>query len=86
MRTYNASSHADAAAWLRAQIVPDDLGPQSLDHWEQLVIEQLDERPLPRQICVDVYTDGRLTRAAQLADILIVGHWPEALYVILPPV
>ncbi len=84
MRTYTATSNADAAAWLRAQLIADDLDAATLDAWQGAVFERLVEQPLPRQLMVDVYTDGRLTRAAQMVGIELSGRWPDSLFVVLP--
>ena len=48
------------------------------------MVDRLTEQPLPRQVVVDVYTDGRLVRAAQLVGLELTGRWPESLYVVLP--
>lgn len=84
MRTYNATSDLDGADWLRAQLIADDVDPATLDAWELAVVDRLTEQPLPRQVVVDVYTDGRLVRAAQLVGLELTGRWPESLYVVLP--
>lgn len=84
MRQYNASSDLDGADWLRAQLIADDIDPATLDAWELAVVDRLTEQPLPRQVVVDVYTDGRLVRAAQLVGLELTGRWPESLYVVLP--
>lgn len=84
MRQYNASSDLDGADWLRAQLIADDVDPATLDAWELAVVDRLAEQPLPRQVVVDVYTDGRLVRAAQLVGLELTGRWPESLYVVLP--
>lgn len=84
MRQYNASSDLDGADWLRAQLIADDVNPATLDAWELAVVDRLTEQPLPRQVVVDVYTDGRLVRAAQLVGLELTGRWPESLYVVLP--
>lgn len=84
MRTYNATSDLDGADWLRAQLIADDVDPATLDAWELAVVDRLTEQPLPRQVVVDVYTDGRLVRAAQLVGLELSGRWPESLYVVLP--
>jgi len=84
MRTYEATSNADGAAWLRAQLIADDLDAASLDAWEAAVVERLVEQPLPRQLMVDVYTDGRLVRAAQVVGIELWGRWTDSLFVVLP--
>jgi hypothetical protein len=84
MRIYTATSNADAAAWLRAQLIADDLDAATLDAWQAAVVERLVEQPLPRQLMVDVYTDGRLVRAAQIVGIELWGRWPDSLFVVLP--
>jgi hypothetical protein len=84
MRTYTATNDADAAAWLRAQLIADDLDAATLDAWQAAVVERLVEQPLPRQIMVDVYTDGRLVRAAQIVGIELWGRWPDSLFVERP--
>jgi len=84
MRTYEATSDADGAAWLRAQLMADDLDSATLDAWEVAVVARLVEQPLPRQISIITQTDGRLVRAAQLVGIELWGRWPDMLYVVLP--
>lgn len=84
MRRYAATSDADGAAWLRAQIMADDLDGATLDAWEVAVVERLTEQPLPRQVSVIVQTDGRLVRAAQMVGIEIWGRWPDTLFLELP--
>lgn len=84
MRQYTATSDLDGATWLRAQLIADDVDPATLDAWVSAVVDRLTEQPLPRQVVVDVYTDGRLVRAAQLVGLELTGRWPESLYVVLP--
>lgn len=84
MRLYTATSDADGAAWLRAQLMADDLDSATLDAWEVAVVERLVEQPLPRQVSIITQTDGRLVRAAQLVGIELWGRWPDMLYVVLP--
>lgn len=84
MRIYTATSNADGAAWLRSQLIADDLDTDLVAAWQIEVVERLREQPLPRQVMVDVFTDGRLTRAAQIVGIELSGRWPDSLYVVLP--
>ena len=84
MLRYTATSDADGAAWLRAQLMANDIDSATLDAWESAVVERLVEQPLPRQVEVITQTDGRLVRAAQMVGIKLWGRWPDMLYVELP--
>lgn len=84
MRLYTATSNADGAAWLREQLMADDLDSATLDAWEAAVVERFVKHPLPRQVSIITQTDGRLVRAAQMVGIELSGRWPDMLFVDLP--
>lgn len=82
---YQASSHAEAASVLRSFVRVDEGEEPLFDAWEAEVVAQLDARPQPRQIIIEVATDRRLLLAAAEVGLDLTRRWSEPAAVLLPP-
>jgi len=91
MQRYDATSHADAAQWVRGQMLAEVPGRPSvpildadkLDAFESGLLAEIMADPQD-PIEVAPWTDRRILRAASAVGIDTDHRWPDSLLVVLP--
>jgi hypothetical protein len=91
LQRYDATSHADAARWVREQMLAEVPGRPSipildapdLAAFEAALLAEITADPQD-PIQVAPWTDRRILRAASAVGIVTDHRWPDSLFVELP--
>jgi hypothetical protein len=91
LQRYDAISYADAAQWVRGQMLAEVPGRPSiptldadeLDAFEAALLTEITADPQD-PIEVAPWTDRRILRAASAVGIVTDHRWPDSLFVVLP--
>lgn len=91
LQRYDATSHADAARWVREQMLAEVpgrpaiavLGVDQLDAFESALLAEITADPRD-PIEVAPWTDRRILRAASAVGVVTDYRWTDSLYVVLP--